>query len=67
MSSERITRTSKPFYMAECQDCAWFLHSYNALGTAARHSDAFQHSIRTRKVKDITYTYAKRGKADGRD
>jgi hypothetical protein len=44
--SKRFHWTTKPDYMAECQDCPWVMHSRNALGTAARHHDSTGHKVR---------------------
>lgn len=67
MSDGRITYKSRPFFMVECRDCGWELHSSNGMGTAARHSDAYKHTVLVEIERAVTFTYEKRGKADGRD
>jgi hypothetical protein len=41
---------------AECEDCDWRSSSYkNALATAARHADAYGHTVSAEQVVNVTY------------
>lgn len=53
--SKRAYWTTKPYFLVECQDCAWDTHGTNGQGLAARHHDATGHVVRVDVERAIYY------------
>lgn len=51
----RAKWTTKPDYMAECQDCEFYQAGRQALGSAARHHDATGHVLRVNVESAVYY------------
>lgn len=53
----RHTFTGISHAQANCYDCGWQTFSYkNALANAARHHDAYGHTVHVEQVLSVTYT-----------
>ena len=60
---DRFHWTTKPDYLASCEDCGWELHGHNALGVAARHHDATGHTVHVEVVRSVVYEKRERYEA----
>jgi len=52
---DRFHWTTRPHYLAECENCGWFRDGRNALGPAARHHDATGHTVHVLVQRKVIY------------